>query len=54
MVTPKFSMSTEGETLKFLSYLTGARYVLAAVSVFVVVQPSSEVTEVLMNYLVNF
>jgi hypothetical protein len=28
MVTPKGSMSTEGETLfKFLSYLTGARYV---------------------------
>ena len=27
MVTPKGSMSTEGETSKFLSYLTGARYV---------------------------
>ena len=27
MVTPKTSMSTEGETLKFLSYITGARYV---------------------------
>jgi hypothetical protein len=25
MVTPKGSMSTEGETLQFLSYLTGAR-----------------------------
>jgi hypothetical protein len=27
MVTPKGNMSTEGETLQFLSYLTGARYV---------------------------
>jgi hypothetical protein len=27
MVTSKGIMSTEGETLKFLSYLTGARYV---------------------------
>jgi hypothetical protein len=27
MVTPKESMSTGGETLQFLSYLTGARYV---------------------------
>ena len=26
MVTPNGSMSTEGETLQFLSYLTGARY----------------------------
>jgi len=46
-------MSTEGETLKFLSYLTGARYVYPAVSVLVVAQPSSEVPEGLMNYPVH-
>ena len=39
-------------TPKFLSYLTGARYVLSAVSVLVVEQPSSEVPEGLMNYSV--
>jgi len=37
---------------KFLSYLTGARYVLSAVSVLVVAQPSSEVPEGLTNYTV--
>jgi hypothetical protein len=35
---------------RFLSYRTGARYVLSAVSVFIVAQPSSEVPERLMNY----
>jgi hypothetical protein len=43
-------MSAEGETLKFLSYLTGAPYVLCAVSVLVVAQASSEVPEGLMYY----
>jgi hypothetical protein len=33
-----------------MSYRTGARYVLSAVSVLVVAQPSSEVPEGLMNY----
>ena len=48
-------MSTEGERhSKFLSYLTGARYVLSAVSVLVVAQPSSEVPEGLMNYPVYY
>jgi hypothetical protein len=51
MVTPKGSMSTEGETLlKFLSYLTGAQYVLFAVSVLVAEQPISEVPEGLIIY----
>jgi len=50
MVTPKMSMSTEGETLHFLSYLTADRYVHPAVSVLVVAQPSSEVLEGLKNY----
>jgi hypothetical protein len=36
-----------------LSYLTGARYVLSAVAVLVVAQPSSEVPEGLMNYPVH-
>jgi hypothetical protein len=40
------------DTPKFLSYLTGARYILSAVSVLVVEQPSSEVPEGLMNYSV--
>jgi hypothetical protein len=35
---------------KFLSYLTGARQLLSAVSVLVVAQPSSDVLEGLMNY----
>ena len=43
-------MSTEGETLQVSVHLTGARYVLSAVSVLVVVQPISEVPEVFMNY----
>jgi hypothetical protein len=51
MVTPKGSMSTEAETLKFLSYLTDM--LLSAVSVLVVAQPSSEVPEGLMNYPVH-
>jgi hypothetical protein len=57
MVTQKASMSTErerererGRHCKFLSYLTGARYVLSAVSVLVGTQLSSEVPEGLMNY----
>jgi hypothetical protein len=50
MVTPKGSMSTEGETLQVSVYLTGAQYVLSAVSVLIVVQPSLEVTEGLMTY----
>jgi hypothetical protein len=49
MVTVKGSMSTERHS-KFLSYLTGARYFLSAVSVLVVAQPSSDVLEGLMNY----
>jgi hypothetical protein len=45
MVTPKAGMSTEGETLhsRFLSYLTGAQYVLFAVYILVDAQSSSEV-----------
>ena len=44
-------MSTEGEGhSKFLSYLTGTRYVHPAVSALSVAQPSSEVPEGLMNY----
>jgi hypothetical protein len=39
---------------KFLSYRTVARYVLSVVSVLVVVQPSSEVLEGLINYPVYF
>jgi hypothetical protein len=55
MVVVKGNIPTEGETLKFLSYLTGARYILSAVSFLVVVKPSSEVPEGLMNYPVfNF
>jgi len=34
----------------FLSYLTGARYAVSAVSLLVVAQPSSEFPEGLMNY----
>jgi hypothetical protein len=37
---------------KSLSYLTGAGYVLSAVSVLVVAQPSSEDPEKLANYSV--
>jgi hypothetical protein len=40
------------DTLKFLSYLTGAQYVLSAVPVLIVAQPSSEVPEGLTNYSV--
>jgi hypothetical protein len=43
-------MSTEGETLKFLSYLTGIDMLLSAVSVLVVVQSRSEDLEGLMNH----
>jgi len=44
------SVSTERERhSKFLSYRTGARCILSAVSVLVVVQPISEVPEGLMN-----
>jgi hypothetical protein len=50
MVTPKGSMSTEGERLQFPSYLTGTDMLLSAVSVLVVAQPSLEVPEGLMNY----
>jgi hypothetical protein len=50
IVMPKCSMSTERETLKFLSYLTGARYVLSVVSVLVVAQPNLEIKEGLTNY----
>jgi hypothetical protein len=50
MVTPMQSMSTEERHSKFLSYLTGARYVLSAVSVLVVAQPILEVPEGPMNY----
>ena len=47
-------MSTEEETQKkFLSYLTDARYILSAVSVLVVAQPSSEVPEGFTNYSVR-
>jgi hypothetical protein len=47
----------EGEhvnTPKFLFCLTGARYVLSAVSVLVVAQPSSEVLVGLINYPVLY
>jgi hypothetical protein len=45
-------MPIEGGHSKFLSYLTGARHVLSAVSVLIVAQPSSGVTEGFMNNLV--
>jgi hypothetical protein len=38
------------DTASFCPNLTGARYVLSAVSVLVVAQPSSEVPEGLINY----
>jgi hypothetical protein len=40
------------DTPKFLSYLTGAQQLLSTVFVFVVAQPSSDVPEGLINYLV--
>jgi hypothetical protein len=46
-------MSTEGETLQFLSYLTGIHMLLSAVSVLVCGQPSLEVPEGLTNYPVH-
>ena len=49
MVTPNGSMSTEEETLQFLSYLTGDQYVYSTLSVLRVVQPSSDVPDGLMN-----
>ena len=49
MATPKGSTSTEGER-QFLSYLTGARYVHPAVSVWIIAQQSSEVPEGFTNY----
>jgi hypothetical protein len=51
VVTPKGSMSTEGEALpKSLSSLICVRYLLSSVSVLVVAQPISEVPEGLKNY----
>jgi hypothetical protein len=46
-------MSTEAETFQVSVLPSGVRYVLSAVSVLVVVQPSSEVPEGLMNYTVD-
>ena len=54
MATLKGSMSTEGQRLQDLSYLTGARYVQPAVPVLVIAQPISEVLEGPMNYPLRY
>jgi hypothetical protein len=51
MVTPKESMSTEGDTSSFGPTLQ-VLDIFYAVSVLVVAQPSSEFPEGRMNYLV--
>jgi hypothetical protein len=52
MVTPKGSMSTEGETLQFSVLPYSCSICPSAVSVLIVAPPSSEVPEGLMNYAV--
>jgi hypothetical protein len=49
MVTPKGSMSAEGETLQVSKRFSTNDMLLSAVSVLVVAQPSSEVPEGLTN-----